>query len=76
MLEHRAAAVHPVAAVDVGDAVALEHRGDMDVALEDLVHYRVLRLGPVHPAAAHRPEVQDVADQEKVLAVVAAQKVE
>jgi CHASE3 domain sensor protein len=30
----------------------------------------------VHTAAAHRPEIQDVADQEELLAIVAAQEVQ
>jgi hypothetical protein len=44
MLDHRRAAVHPVAAVDVGDAVAFEHRGDMDVAADHPVHAAIARM--------------------------------
>jgi hypothetical protein len=44
--------------------------------LEDLLHERVLRRGPDHAAAAHRPEIDDVPDQEQVLRLVRLQEVE
>ncbi len=44
-------------------------------AAQDLLHHGVLRTGPVD-AARHRPEVDDVADQEQVFRLVAAQEVE
>jgi len=45
-------------------------------ALEDLLHEGVLRRGPVHAAPAHRPEVDDVPDQEQVLRLVGLQEIE
>ena len=44
-------------------------------ALEDLLHHRVLGRGPVD-AAAHGPEVDDVADEEEVVGLVLAQEFE
>src|SRR5215475_14346414 len=48
----------------------------MPRALEDLLQYGVLGCRPVDPAALHRPEVDDVADEEQVLRVVRLQKLE
>ena len=45
-------------------------------ALQDLLHEGVLRLRPVHAAPAHRPEIDDVPDQEQVLRLVGFQEVE
>ena len=45
-------------------------------ALEDLLHHGVLRRGPVDAAAAHRPEVEDVTDEEQVLGLVGPQEIQ
>ena len=69
-----------------GNAVVLAHRlvvvaGNQHHALavagaaQDLLHHGVLRGGPVD-ATVHRPEVDDVADQEQVVAFIVAQEVE
>jgi hypothetical protein len=42
MLEDGGAAIHPVPAVDVDDALDLPNRGDMDVATNDAVHTALL----------------------------------
>ena len=43
---------------------------------QDLLHQRVLRGRPVHAAAAHRPEIDDVAEQKQVLGLVGFEKLE
>jgi len=45
-------------------------------AAQDLLHQGVLRARPVHAAPAHRPEIDDVAEQKQVLGLVGLEKFE